>query len=103
MIRAQPQTNERARIWNAHALPALVSLITAHGHLRRVVPSPGGLAVHVVLTNQRSLNLAGAFTVNGLLPARLARLLARVMWNFVGFRRRMRGRFLRSLGGQRRR
>jgi hypothetical protein len=32
-----------------------------------------------VVANQRGLDLPGAFAINGLLPARLSRLLATVM------------------------
>ena len=79
MIRAQPHANQRARVWNALALPALIGLVATHRLLGGVVPFPGGLATHVVLMNQRHLDLPGTLAVNGLLPARLARLLAAVM------------------------
>jgi hypothetical protein len=97
VVRTQSHANQCARVRNALALPALVSLITAHGCLRGIIPLTGGLAAHVALANERSLDLARTLAVNSLLPTRPTRLLAAVVRNFVGFRRGVRGRFLRSL------
>jgi hypothetical protein len=100
VIRTQAEADEGARIGNTLALPALVSLIAAQGRLCGVIPFAGRRAVHIMLTNQRGLDLAGALAVNGHLPTRLARLLTRVMGNLVGLRRVMCGRFLRGLSGR---
>ena len=79
VIGSEPQTDQSTRIGNALVLPALVSLIATHSLLGGVIPFARGLAGHVVLANQRGLDLPSAPAVNGLLPTRLTRPLTAVM------------------------
>jgi hypothetical protein len=50
-------------------LPSLIGLIALHGGLRGGVPLARGLAFHVVLADEGSLDFAGAGGVDGLLAA----------------------------------
>src|SRR5260370_33249501 len=56
---------------NLLRLPSLICLIALHRRLRGVVPRSRRLALHVVLADERCLNLPGATRVNRLLAALL--------------------------------
>ena len=64
---AESEFDQRARIRNLLRLPPLICLIALHRRLRGVIPRSRRLALHVVLADERCLNLPGATRVNRLL------------------------------------
>lgn len=71
---SQAQLDERPRVGNGLALPAMVGLITAHGLFAGLVPCAGRGPSQIVLANQRLLNFLGSFRVDLLLAFRPPRL-----------------------------
>ena len=87
LARSQAQLDQRARVGNGLALPAVVRLIAAHGLFAGLVPRAGGFSAHVVLADQRFLNCLRPLGVDFLLAARLRRLLLRGMLSRCSVRR----------------
>ena len=78
VVGAESKLDERPRIGNDFGLPPVVGLVALHGLLRSIVPDARWLALKVMLTNQRFLNISGAFGIDFLLsapPTRLAQFL----------------------------
>src|SRR5262245_26813481 len=69
LVGTKAQLDEGARIRDYYALPAIVGLEAFHRFLAGGVPLAGGLAVEVILADQRFLDLARAVGVNLLLAA----------------------------------
>ena len=67
--RAQAQLDQRPRIGDLLALPAVVGLVAAHGFFASLVPGAGGFSAEVVLADQGFLNSAGPLRVYFLLSA----------------------------------
>ena len=79
MARPESEFDQRAGIGDDLVLPALVGLELAHGRLGSAVPDTSGLAVEVVLADQRFLDLAGTVAGNFLLAVALPTALAQVV------------------------
>src|SRR5258707_5511000 len=71
VVGTEAQFNNGAGIGGDLRLPSVVALIARHGLLGGGIPYAGGLALHVFLTDQGFLNLAGAVTVDLLLALAL--------------------------------
>jgi len=71
MAGTESEFDQRSRIGNDSALPALVSLELAHGRLGSVVPDARWLSVEVVLADQSFLNLTRTIAGNLLLAVAL--------------------------------
>src|SRR6266704_402963 len=76
VVGSESKLDQRPRVRNHFGLPSVVGLVALHGSLRSIVPDARWLALKVMLTNQRFLNISGAFGIDFLLsapPARRAR------------------------------
>src|SRR6266699_576950 len=76
VVGSESKLDQRPRVRNHFGLLSVVGLVALHGSLRRIVPDARWLALKVMLTNQRFLNISGAFGIDFLLsapPARRAR------------------------------
>ena len=71
VIRAQSKFDQGARIGSGLGLPIVVSLITLHRLLGRVIPHASRLACQVMLANQSFLNFQRTLRVYLLLSARM--------------------------------
>ncbi len=102
VIGTQPELDQGACIGNCLALPSIVRLVFLKSLLGSIVPFPGRIAVEVMLTDQRFLNLLCPLGIDLLLPSRasvrdLSRLFTRArgllprgMRFFTGSRHRLR-------------
>ena len=52
----QSEFDQGSGIWSGLRLPSLIGLVALHGGLGGGCPTPGWLALHVVLADQSSLN-----------------------------------------------
>ena len=69
MIRPQAEVDQGAGVRDGLVLPSVIRLVAAHGGLGCVVPFSRGLAIQVMLANERFLNLLRAPGVDGGLSA----------------------------------
>jgi len=75
----QAQADQSARIGNGFALPSVIGLVPAHRVFAGLVPRPGGIAVQIMLADQRFLNRLCACGINLLLPPQARGLPARAL------------------------
>jgi hypothetical protein len=60
VVGTETQPDERPRIGSHGALPSMIGLEALHRSLRGVIPNTGRTTVHVVLANERLLNIKRA-------------------------------------------
>jgi len=77
---SQPQFNERSWIRYCLRLPTVIGLVLSQRRLRRIIPLPRRLALHVFLFDERLLNLFGARGINRFLSTDLFRFFALLFW-----------------------
>ena len=73
MARSQAKLDERSRIRQALGLPSIVRLVAGHGILGGLVPFAAWFAAHVLLANERFLDIVGPGIVDRLLAMVAAR------------------------------
>jgi len=76
VVRAESQLDEGARIGHGLALPTVIRLELAKGGFGRSIPFAAGQPAHVVLTDERFLDLMGALSIDLLLTSPVALLAA---------------------------
>jgi len=79
LARPKAEADQRARIRNSFALPAVIRLELAHGIFASLVPGSGGLAFQIVLADQSFLNRLCPLGVDLLLTTSPRRLLVRTL------------------------
>ncbi len=67
VVRPQAELDQGPRIGGELGLPAVVSLKLGQCIFGGLVPNASGLAAKVMLLNQRALDLAGSFLIDGAL------------------------------------
>jgi len=97
LTRSEAQADQRSRIRNGLALPAVVGLISAHRLFAGIVPSAGRLARQVMLADQSFLNCRRPLGIDFLLAAHAGRFPARGTLS-----RRFARRLLHAAGSARR-
>jgi len=70
MARTEAEADQRARVGHRLRLPAVISLIAAHGIFAGLIPGSRGASSQIVFADQGFLNGLSAFGINFLLAAR---------------------------------
>jgi len=70
LARSQTQLDQRPRIGDLLALPAMIRLISSHGFFAGLIPAARGFARQIMLADQSFLNGLGSLGVDFLLAPR---------------------------------